>query len=130
MRNLFIAICTASLLFVLQQAAVAQTAPDKIYWMQTITVPLSKLQSFHAFNAEKALPFLRANGYPVKMVWQTLVGDIEEVMFVAEFDSMDEYNKARQTLFASEEWKEISALLEKFSRETHTRFLAAMPYVN
>ena len=109
--------------------AIAQTNPDKIYWQQTVTVPLGKLKDFHAFAAQEGVPFLKKHGYPIIIVWQTVVGDIEEVEMIAEFESMDAYNKARQAVFSSDQWPAISARLNELTQHISTDMLVATPYV-
>src|SRR4030067_3779418 len=81
--------------------ASAQQATGKVFWMTTIEVPLSKLSEYHSFNANELQPLMVSYGYNPVVTWQTIVGDIEEVIFVAEFESMNAYQQARVNLLAS-----------------------------
>ena len=82
-----------------------QKLGDKVYWMSTTK-----------------------HGYKQVATWQTIVGDIEEVIFVAEFENMAAYHKARRSLLGSEEWKTVSKKFGGLNRNIKTRFLSATPY--
>jgi hypothetical protein len=107
----------------------AQQKSGRIYWMSISTVPLDKMQEYHAFAEKELIPAQEKAGYRYVAGWQTIVGEIEEVVLVAEFDNMDAYQNARATLMASPEWKAVSAHLDGLSRGVRTRMLSALPYV-
>lgn len=69
----------------------AQQIDEKVYWMGTIEVSLGKLSEFHVFNVKELVPLLEKRGNKPVAIWQTIVGDIEEVIFVAEFENMAVY---------------------------------------
>ncbi len=71
---------------------------------------------------------MEKHGYKQVVTWQTIVGDIEEVIFVAEFENMAAYHKARLSLLGSEEWKTVSKTFNELGRKIRTRFLSATPY--
>ncbi len=124
---LFLALLTMLMLVYMQ--CLAQQQGEKIYWMATSTVPLGKMQAYHAFEEKELIPAQEKAGYRFVNGWQTIVGEIEEVMVVAEFDNMDAYQKARATLMASPEWKSVAAHLEDLTRGVHTRLMSALPYI-
>jgi hypothetical protein len=107
----------------------AQQKGGKVYWMSTVTVPLGRMQDYHAFAAKELIPEQEKNGYHFVAGWQTIIGDIEEVVVVAEFDNMDAYYAARASLLGSAEWKAMGAKLDSFMRGIHTRMLIALPYI-
>ncbi len=108
--------------------SVAQQLGDKVYWMITVEVPVGKLAEYHAFNGNELAPLMEKHGYKRVVTWQTIVGEIEEVIFVAEFENMAAYHKARRSLLGSEEWKTVSKKFDALMKSTRSRFLSATPY--
>ena len=106
----------------------AQQQDQKVYWMATIEVPLGSLSTYHAFAADELTPLQEKYGYKFIGSWQTIIGPIEEVVVICEFDDMAAYNKARVSLTQSEEWKQIAPRLTELTRAINTRFLRATPY--
>jgi len=116
------------LLFLLFNIGFAQQASEKVYWMVTTEVALNNLPEFHAFMGKELAPLMEKHGYKPVVAWQTIVGDIEEVVSVSEFENMTAYNKARVSLLTSEEWKAASKKFGAMVKSTKTRFLRATPY--
>jgi len=108
----------------------AQNSEDKVYWMATVEVSLGKLEAYHSFNSRELLPLMIENGYNPVATWQTIVGDIEEVIFVAEFENMEAYNKARVSLLGSVDWQDVSRKFDSLTKGISTKFLRAAPYSN
>ncbi len=118
-----------AIVLVLSQAGFAtQQSGQKVFWMVTIEVPIADLPAFHALTAEEIAPLQARHGYKWVASWQTIVGDIEEIISVAEFESMDAYLEARQSLLGSAEWAEVSARFGAMTRSVRTRLLTATPY--
>ena len=120
-----------TLLFVIgifSENITAQTLGEKVYWMSTIEVPLGKLGEYHKFNGEELAPLMQKHGYKQVATWQTIVGDIEEVITVSEFANMAAYHEARRSLLGSDEWKSASKKFGELSRSIKSRFLSAAPY--
>lgn len=105
-----------------------QQMDEKVYWMVTIDVSMGKLADFHAFNGKEMSPAMDRYGYKPVVVWQTIVGDIEQVIFVAEFVNMEAYNKARIKWLGSDEWKVMSKKLDLYAKKITTKFLRSTPY--
>ena len=116
------------LLFLFLNVGFAQQANEKVYWMVTTEVALNNLPEFHAFMGKELAPLMEKHGYMPVAAWQTIVGDIEEVVSVSEFENMTAYNKARVSLLTSEEWKTASKKYGTMVKSTKTRFLRATPY--
>ena len=108
--------------------SMAQQLGDKVYWMSTIEIPLGKLSDFHSFNMQELAPLMEDHGYKQIVIWQTIVGDIEEVITVSEFENMTAYHKARRSLLGSAEWKKAAKKFGNLSKSIKTRFLSATPY--
>ena len=106
----------------------AQQLGDKVYLMSTTEVSLGKLEAYHAFNSRELLPLMEENGYTTIAVWQTIVGNIEEVIFVAEFDNMEAYHKARVSLLSSIDWQTVSKKLDSLTKRIYTRLLSTAPF--
>ena len=106
----------------------AQSSEGKVYWMMTVEVPIGKLAEFHAFNAQELGTITEKYGYKPVATWQTIVGDIEEVISIAEFENMAAYHKSRVALLGSEEWKAASIKFDALVKNVKTRFLSATPY--
>ena len=107
----------------------AQDVPAKVYWMITVEVPVGKLAEYHSFARDELFPVQEKYGYNFIGSWQTIVGDIEEVISIAEFDNMEAYNNARRSFLGSEEWKtSVGKKVDSFVRSIKTRFLRATPY--
>ncbi len=123
-----ILVVLAVLLALTPQNGQAQQLGDKVYWMVTSEVSLGKLAEYHAFNEKELAPLMEKHGYKPVATWQTIVGDIEEVIFVAEFENMAAYHKARRSLLGSEEWKTFSKKSDALMKSTRSRFLSATPY--
>ena len=105
-----------------------QQTSTKVYWMATIEVAVADLPAYHELTEREVFPLQERHGYHWVAAWQTIVGDIEEVIAVAEFESMDAYLRARQSLLASPEWAEASAKFGEMTRSVRTRLLTATPY--
>jgi hypothetical protein len=107
----------------------AQQKEGKIYWISTVTVPLGKIKEYHAFLEKELMPVQEKLGYRYVGGYQTVVGDIEEITAVAEFESMDAYQKARAGLMASTEWITLGQKLDSLIRGIQTKFAIAIPYL-
>ena len=116
------------LILLSQSSGMAQQLGEKVYWMSTVEVSMSKLQSYYIFNVNELIPLMEEHGYTPIASWQTIVGDIEEVIFVAEFENMTSYHKARRSLLGSEEYKAASKEYNELAKSIRTRFLSATPY--
>ena len=125
--NTFFGIITI-LILLSQNNGMTQQLGDKVYWMSIIEVSVGKLESYHAFNSRELLPLMEENGYTTIAVWQTIVGNIEEVIFVAEFESMEAYHKARVSLLSSIDWQTVSKKLDSLTKSIHTRLLSTAPF--
>jgi hypothetical protein len=118
----------AILILLSQSSGIAQQLGDKVYWMSTVEVSLSKLQSYYIFCANELVPLMEENGYTPIASWQTIVGDVEEVIFVAEFENMEAYHNARKSLLNSIDWPNVSKKLDSIIKSVHTRLLSAAPF--
>ena len=116
------------LILLSQSSGMAQQLGDKVYWMSTVEVSMSKLQSYYIFNVNELIPLMEEHGYTPVASWQTIVGDIEEVIFVAEFENMEAYHKARKSLLSSIDWTDVGRKLDSLIKSIHTRFLSAAPF--
>ena len=118
-----------AIVLVLSQAGFATPqSSQKVFWMVTLQVPIADLTAFHALNEEELFPLQASHGYNWVAGWQTIVGDIEEVIAVAEFESMDAYLEARQSLLGSAEYAEVSQRFGAMTRSVRTKLLTATPY--
>ncbi|MCH8032683.1 MAG: NIPSNAP family protein [Bacteroidetes bacterium] len=125
--NTFFGIITI-LILLSQNNGMTQQLGDKVYWMSIIKVSVGKLESYHAFNSRELLPLMEENGYTTIAVWQTIVGNIEEVIFVSEFENMEAYHKARVSLLSSIDWQTVSKKLDSLTKSIHTRLLSTAPF--
>ncbi len=116
------------LILLSQSSGMAQQLGYKVYWMSTVEVSMSKLQSYYSFNAKELIPLMEEHGYTPVASWQTIVGDIEEVIFVAEFENMEAYHNARKSLLSSIDWSNVSRKLDSLIKSIHTRLLSAAPF--
>ena len=116
------------LLFLFINVSFAQQASEKVYWMVTTEVSLNNLSEFHDFMAKELTPLMEKHGYKSVVAWQTIVGDIEEILSVSEFENMAAYHKARVSFLGSEAWKSASKKYGTMVKSTKTRFLSATPY--
>ena len=117
-----------SILFVFISASYAQQGDGKVYWMVTTEVHMSNLAEFHKFMANELSPLMEKHGYKPVATFQTIVGDIEEVIKIAEFENMGAYHKARVSLLTSDAWEEANKKFGDLVKSTITRFLSAAPY--
>jgi hypothetical protein len=119
----------AAALVLSQAAGIAQQA-DKVFWMVTVEVPLANLSDYHALVEQEQMPLMERHGYHFVAAWQTIVGNIEEVIFVAEFDNMATYHDARRSLTGSDEWAALGKKLYPLTgdRTVKTKFLSATAY--
>ena len=118
------------MLFIFFNIGFAQQADEKVYWMVTTEVALNNISDFHAFNGKELAPLMEKHGYKSVAAWQTVVGDIEEVISISEFENMTAYQKARVSLLGSDAWKAASKKFGTMVKSTKTRFLSATPYSN
>ena len=117
-----------AIVLVLSQTGFATQQSTKVFWMVTVEVPIADLTAYHALSAEELFPLQTRHGYNWVASWQTIVGDIEEVIGVAEFASMDAYLEARQSLLGSAEYAEVSPKFGAMTRSIRTSLLTATPY--
>ena len=108
----------------------AQEKNNKVYWMVTTTVPLAKIPEYHRFAEKELFPAQEKYGYTIVAGWQTIIGEIEEVIVVAEFDDMNAYMQARRNLLRSPEWKAMGPAMDALTRSTTTRMMTALPFVS
>jgi len=118
----------AIMFFTLPQNTLAQKPSAKVYWMITAEVSIGQLAEYHAFAQKELRPVQEKYGYKFIGTWQTIVGKIEQVISIAEFENMEAYNNARRNFLTSDEWKSMSKKLDTLMRKVETRFLRAMPY--
>jgi hypothetical protein len=129
MNKLTFALLLSGLVLMLcHSESLAQQKDEKVYWMSTVSVPFAKLSEYHTFMEKEALPVYEQNGYHYVAGWQTIIGDIEEVVTVAEFESLAAYQKARFSLLANPEWKALGPKMEGLTKGVRTRMMAALPY--
>jgi hypothetical protein len=124
---LFLSLFTL-LLLPASQTIEAQQLGQKVYWMATIEVPVGQLSAYHAFAEKELVPIQEKHGYHFIATWQTIVGDIEEVLVICEFESMAAYHEARVSLLTSEEWKAVGPKFSAMTKGIKSRFLSAAPY--
>ncbi len=106
----------------------AQQLGQKVYWMATIEVPIGQLSAYHAFAEKELIPLQEKHGYRFIATWQTIVGDIEEVLVICEFESMAAYHDARMSLLNSEGWTSVGPKFSAMTKSIKSRFLSAAPY--
>ncbi len=115
-------------LMLTQVGFASQQTSDKVFWMTISEVPIEKLPQFHTLAAETIMPWLEDHGCRWVASWQTVVGDVEEVVSVAEFESIGAYHQARVSLRNSPEWEEFSRALRPLLRSGKSRLLTATQY--
>ncbi len=128
MQRVFVVLLTV--LCAGQTLSFAQQTDGKIYWMGISSVPLAYMPEFIKFSQNQLVPAQAKAGYHHIGGWQTIVGNIQEVVVIVEFDNMEAYQKARANLMASSEWKALAPDLAKLVTETHSRFMIALPNMN
>jgi hypothetical protein len=106
----------------------AQQLGQRVYWMAVTQVSIGQLSEYHAFAEKEMNPLMEEHGYLIIATWQTIVGEIEEVVMVAEFESMAAYHKARVSLITSEEWQKVSIRFGDMTKGINSRFLSGTPY--
>jgi hypothetical protein len=124
-------LCAVTLMILFNANALrAQELNEKVYWMTTVEVPLGKLEAYHSFNSRELLPLMIEHGYNPVATWQTIVGNVEEVIFVAEFESMEAYHKARVSLLGSADWQNVSKKFDSLTKSISSKFMSATSYSN
>jgi hypothetical protein len=68
-----------------------------------------------------------ADGYHLMATWQTIVGEIEEVLGIPEVDSMPAYHEGLASLLGCEEWKVKGTKLIAICNAIKSRFLRVAP---
>ena len=115
-------------LLLLSSNAESQQLGQRVYWMAVTEVSIGQLSEYHAFAEKEMNPLMEKHGYRIIATWQTIVGEIEEVVMVAEFESMTAYHEARVSLLTSEEWKKVSIKFSEMTKSIKSRFLSGTPY--
>ncbi len=128
MKTFIKTMAIAVFIFSFLTTAQAQSTSDKVYWMMTATVSVNDIPKFHEMNSKEIVPLMTKHGYKWVATWQTIVGDIEEIISVAEFKDMAAYHKARNSLMSSSEWKTVSGEFGEVVKSIKSRFLSAAPY--
>lgn len=130
MRTLSVSLLALAILLLMTHTdSLAQQESAKVYVMVTVTVPLGKLPEYHALAEKELIPLQEKYGYRFIAGWQTIIGDIEETIRVAEFDNMDAFLKARVGFLGSPEWKALGPKFDPLSRGIQTRMMSALPYI-
>ncbi|KPJ85521.1 MAG: hypothetical protein AMS18_16240 [Gemmatimonas sp. SG8_17] len=123
------AIAALMVILMLTQVGFAAKQPsDKIYWMTISEVPVERLQQFHELSAETIIPLFEDHGCRWVASWQTVIGDVEEVVNVVEFETIDAYHRAKVSLLASSEWEQLSSELRPLVRSSKQLLLSATQY--
>jgi hypothetical protein len=129
MKRVALAVVIVAMFFVIPNTdSVAQKLSGKVFWMATVEVPLGNLGAYHAQLQKEQLPAMEKYGYKFVGVWQTIVGDIQNVILLAEFDDMNSYNTARRAFIGSEEWKVLGKKSDELGARVKSAFLNAAPY--
>ena len=115
-------------LLLLSSNAESQQLGQRVYWMAVTEVSIGQLSEYHAFAEKEMNPLMEKHGYRIIATWQTIVGDIEEIVMVAEFESMTSYHEARVSLVTSEEWKKVSIKFSEMTKSIKSRFLSGTTY--
>ena len=130
MRTLSVSLLALAILLLMTYTdSLAQVQSEKVYVMITVTVPLDKLPEYHALEETELIPLQEKYGYHFMAGWQTMIGDIEETIRVAEFDNMDAFLKARAGFLGRPEWKTLAPKFGPLSRGVQTRMLSALTYI-
>jgi hypothetical protein len=123
------AIAALVVTLVLAQVGFAAKQPsDKVYWMTITEVPVANLQQFHDLSAEAIIPLFEEHGCRWVASWQTVIGDVEEVVNVVEFESIGAYHSAKVSLLADPEWEQLGNALRPLVKITEQRLLSATQY--
>ena len=115
-------------LLLLSSNAESQQLGQRVYWMAVTEVSIGQLSEYHAFAEKEMNPLMENHGYRIIATRQTIVGEIEEVVMVAEFESMTAYHEARVSLLTSEEWKKVSIKFSEMTKSIKSRVLSGTPY--
>ena len=118
----------ATLILLNNHPAYSQQLGEKVFWMATVEVSLGKLEAYHSFNYGEIIPLMEEHGYKPVAVWQTIIGNIEEVIFVAEFENIAAYHKARVSLLNSADWQDVSRKFDSITKSINTKLLSATSY--
>ncbi len=118
----------AVILVFTQVGFTAEPPSDKVYWMTISEVPVERLQRFHDLSAETIIPLFEDHGCRWVASWQTVIGDVEEVVNVVEFESIDAYHSAKVSLLASPEWKQLTSELRPLVKDGKQLLLSATQY--
>ncbi len=121
-------VALAVLLMLTQTGFATQQTSEKVFWMITAEVPADKLVEYHTLSASENMPLFAEHGYNWVVSWQTIIGEIEEVVAVAEFENIAAYHQARVSLMGSPEYAELMTRMGPLLRSVKTRLLSATPY--
>ena len=123
------AIAALVVLVVLAQVGFATKPPgDRIYWMTISEVPFERLQQFHDLSAKTIIPLFEDHGCRWVASWQTVIGDVQKVVNVVEFESIDAYHSAKVSLLASPEWEQLESELRPLLKDSKQLLLSSTQY--
>ncbi len=123
------AIAALAVILMLTQVGFAAKQPsEKIYWMTISEVPFEHLQQFHDLSAETIIPLFEDHGCRWVASWQTVIGNVQEVVNVVEFETIDAYHSAKVSLLASPEWEQLSRELRPLLKDSKQLLLSATQY--
>jgi hypothetical protein len=114
-------------LMLTQVGFAAHQPSEKVFWMTISEVPIEHLQEYHVL-AETIMPLFEDHGCQWVAHWQTVIGGVEEVVNVAEFENIDAYHRAKVSLLASPDWEYVESSLRPLVRSTEQRLLSATQY--
>jgi len=103
--------------------AIAQKDSSKVIWMCTTKIAYAKIPEFESFFQHEMLPVYNEAGYHIIANWENMVGDLEELIYVAEFHSLADYERSRVYMASNPKWKAIRLKLDGFVKEGNTKLL-------
>lgn len=98
-----------------------------IYLIASIVLLPETVQEFNDILEKEYLPIARKHGAILVASWRTTVGNVDEVTDVWEFESLEKFEKIRQSQFQDPEYQRVRKKIRSLMTSTTHKLASPLP---
>lgn len=99
-----------------------------IYLVATIQLAPEKVEEFSNILAKDYLPVVSKHGQKLIASWRTVIGNVDEVTDVWEFESLAHMEKVRQSLFTDPDYLKVRRKVRSLMTSESIKIVAPLPF--
>lgn len=99
-----------------------------IYLLATVQLNTGKLQEFSDILSKEYLPIAEKQGQKLVGTWRTVVGNVDEVIDLWAFDSLEHFSKVRAALAQNPEWQKAYVRLRSTVAAENHRIISPLAF--